>query len=75
MRVIYYLKYTSSYNHLLSGKIKENATHTIKDTLKILECGVSSLRKEAAHLNSASLSTSMKLKVYDIHVINHKLLY
>ncbi|KAG1138244.1 hypothetical protein G6F37_000027 [Rhizopus arrhizus] len=52
-----------------SGQLKENTIHSIEDTLKILECGISSLRKEAAHYNDASLSTFMKLKVYGIHVI------
>ncbi|KAI9354169.1 hypothetical protein BD770DRAFT_325080 [Pilaira anomala] len=52
-----------------SGQLKENATHSIEDTLKILECGISSLRKEAAHYNDSSLSTFMKLKVYGVHVI------
>ncbi|KAK4515823.1 uncharacterized protein ATC70_010780 [Mucor velutinosus] len=52
-----------------SGQLKENTVHSIEDTLKILECGISSLRKEAAHYNGASLSTFMKLKVYGIHVI------
>lgn len=32
-----------------SGISKENATHSIEDTLKILECAVASLRKEATH--------------------------
>ncbi|CAO0793652.1 unnamed protein product [Mucor circinelloides] len=52
-----------------SGQLKENTTHSIEDTLKILECGISSLRKEAAHYNDASLSTFLKLKVYGVHVI------
>ncbi|KAF1796090.1 hypothetical protein FB192DRAFT_1425403 [Mucor lusitanicus] len=52
-----------------SGQLKENTAHSIEDTLKILECGISSLRKEAAHYNDASLSTFKKLKVYGVHVI------
>ncbi|KAI8992196.1 hypothetical protein BDF20DRAFT_811162 [Mycotypha africana] len=52
-----------------SGQLKENTTHSIEDTLKILECGISSLRKEASHYNDASLSTFMKLKVFGVHVI------
>ncbi|CAO3690740.1 unnamed protein product [Rhizopus stolonifer] len=52
-----------------SGQLKKNTTHSIEDTLKILECGISSLREEATHYNDASLSTFMELKVYGIHVI------
>ncbi|KAG1453231.1 hypothetical protein G6F46_011567 [Rhizopus delemar] len=52
-----------------SGQLKENTIHSIEDTLKILKCGMSLLRKEAAHYNDASLSTFMKLKFYGVHVI------
>ncbi|KAI8886706.1 hypothetical protein K501DRAFT_269483 [Backusella circina FSU 941] len=40
-----------------------------RDTLKILESGISPLRKEATRYNDASLSTFLKLKVYGVHVI------
>ncbi|KAG1046841.1 hypothetical protein G6F43_010690 [Rhizopus delemar] len=52
-----------------SGQLKENTIHSIEDTLKILKCGMSLLRKEVAHYNGASLSTFMKLKLYGVHVI------
>ncbi|KAI7884728.1 uncharacterized protein EV154DRAFT_427889, partial [Mucor mucedo] len=52
-----------------SGQFKENVAHSIEDTLKILECGIASLRKEAAHYNDASLSTFKSLKVYGVQVI------
>jgi hypothetical protein len=52
-----------------SGRLKEHTTHTIEDSLKILECGVAALKKETIHYKNASLETFKKLKVYSVHVI------
>ncbi|KAI8970145.1 hypothetical protein BDF20DRAFT_889586 [Mycotypha africana] len=52
-----------------SGAIKENTSHTIEDSLKILECSVSALKKEVAHYKNASLKTFKRLKVYSLQVI------
>ncbi|KAI9331643.1 hypothetical protein BD770DRAFT_416449 [Pilaira anomala] len=58
-----------------SGQFKENTKHSIEDTLKILECGISSSRKEAAHSNDASLSKFLKLNVYGVHVIKSQVTF
>ncbi|KAG2193551.1 hypothetical protein INT47_010329 [Mucor saturninus] len=70
------LQTSSTYNNMeliiveaSSGQLKEHITHSIEDTLKILECGISSLRKEAAYYNDAFLSKFMSLEVYRVHVI------
>ncbi|KAG0938528.1 hypothetical protein G6F30_007717 [Rhizopus arrhizus] len=55
-----------------SGAIKENTAHTIEDSLKILECSVSALRKEVAHYKNASLETFKKLKVYSLQAIKNQ---
>ncbi|CAO3672392.1 unnamed protein product [Rhizopus stolonifer] len=52
-----------------SGRLREHTTHTIEDSLKILECGVAALKKESIHFKNASLETFKKLKVYSFHVI------
>ncbi|KAG1136842.1 hypothetical protein G6F37_011750 [Rhizopus arrhizus] len=69
----YYIKRTVkrslNTNKLQYGAIKENTAHTIEDSLKILECSVSALRKEVAHYKNASLETFKKLKVYSLQVI------
>lgn len=36
-----------------SGSLKENITHMAEDSLKIIECSVSALRKEATHYKNA----------------------
>ncbi|GAA5801521.1 hypothetical protein HPULCUR_006969 [Helicostylum pulchrum] len=45
-----------------SGITKENTAHSIQDTIKILERGISSRRKEASHCQKASITTFKKLK-------------
>lgn len=52
-----------------SGAIKENTTHSIEDSLKIFECSVASLRKEASHYPHASLKSLKLLNVFSLHVI------
>ncbi|KAI7895280.1 uncharacterized protein EV154DRAFT_559695 [Mucor mucedo] len=52
-----------------SGRLKEHTTHTIEDSLKILECGVATLKKEAMHYKNASVSTFKRLKVFSVQVI------
>lgn len=55
--------------HFSSGQLKESMTHTIEDTLKLLECGVASLRKEMGRFKNASLETFHELKVYCVQII------
>ncbi|KAG1582668.1 hypothetical protein G6F48_009009 [Rhizopus delemar] len=52
-----------------SGRLKEHTSHTIEDSLKVLECGVAALKKEAIHYKNASLDTFKKLKVYSVQII------
>jgi hypothetical protein len=52
-----------------SGILKEHTTHTIEDSLKILECSMSALRKEASHYKNASKKTFEELKVFSVHVV------
>ncbi|KAI8641550.1 hypothetical protein BD408DRAFT_444246 [Parasitella parasitica] len=49
-----------------SGKLQENTVHTIEDCLKLLECGISSLRKEAILNKNSSIATFKKLKVFGL---------
>jgi hypothetical protein len=49
--------------------MKENMTHSIEDSLKLLECGVSALRKELTHYPNTSLATFRKLKVFSLQII------
>ncbi|KAI9015249.1 hypothetical protein CLU79DRAFT_765801 [Phycomyces nitens] len=51
-----------------SGVLKEHTTHTIEDSLKILECSMSALRKEASYYKNASTNTFKELKVFSVHV-------
>jgi hypothetical protein len=46
--------------------------HTIEDCLKLLECSVSSLRKEAVLNKNSSIATFKKLKVFTIQVIKNQ---
>ncbi|KAG0176617.1 hypothetical protein DFQ29_005883 [Apophysomyces sp. BC1021] len=55
-----------------SGKLKERTVHTIEDCLKLLECGVFSLRKEAILNKNSSIATFKKLKVFGIQVIKNQ---
>lgn len=52
-----------------SGAIQENTKHSIEDSLKILECSVASLHKEASHYPNASLETFKLLTVFSVHII------
>lgn len=54
---------------LNSGQPKERTVHTIEDCLKLLECGVSSLKKEAVRSKNTSIATFKKLKVFAIQMI------
>ncbi|KAI7850565.1 hypothetical protein BDC45DRAFT_546567 [Circinella umbellata] len=56
-----------------SGILKEHTTHTIEDSLKILECSVASLRREAANYKFSSLETFKKLNTYSIQIIKSKI--
>ncbi|KAI7850563.1 hypothetical protein BDC45DRAFT_446841, partial [Circinella umbellata] len=56
-----------------SGILKEHTTHTIEDSLKILECSVASLRREAANYKFSSLETFKKLNTYGIQIIKSKI--
>ncbi|KAI9485794.1 MAG: hypothetical protein EXX96DRAFT_645701 [Benjaminiella poitrasii] len=47
-----------------SGKLKENTGHSIDDSLKLLEYGVFSLRKEAILNKNSSIASFKKLKVF-----------
>lgn len=57
---------------LNSGKLEENTVHTIEDCLKLLECGVSSLRKEAVLNKNSSFSTFKKLKVFGVQTVKNQ---
>ncbi|KAI7905020.1 uncharacterized protein BX663DRAFT_484356 [Cokeromyces recurvatus] len=52
-----------------SGILKEHTTRTVEDSLKILECSMSALRKEASHYKNASKKTFEELKVFSVHVV------
>ncbi|KAI7890850.1 uncharacterized protein EV154DRAFT_543952 [Mucor mucedo] len=52
-----------------SGKIQESTVHTIEDCLKLLVCGISSLRKEAILNKNSSIATFKKLKVFGLKSI------
>ncbi|KAI8333602.1 hypothetical protein BC941DRAFT_473351 [Chlamydoabsidia padenii] len=55
-----------------SGILKERTAHTIEDCLKLLECSVKSLQKEAMLNKDASMKTFGKLKVFAIQVIKNQ---
>ncbi|KAI9274429.1 hypothetical protein BDA99DRAFT_426540, partial [Phascolomyces articulosus] len=55
-----------------SSMLKERTTHTIEDVMKILECSVSSLKKEAGNYKMVLLETFEKLNIYGIQVIRTK---
>ncbi|KAG2213421.1 hypothetical protein INT47_009095 [Mucor saturninus] len=55
-----------------SGKLQENTGHTIEDCLKLLECGISSLRKEAILNKNSSIATFKKLKVFGLQTIKNQ---
>ncbi|EIE76204.1 hypothetical protein RO3G_00908 [Rhizopus delemar RA 99-880] len=55
-----------------SGKLKENTVHSIEDSLKLLECCVFSLKKEAILNKNSSIATFKKLKVFGIQVIKNQ---
>ncbi|KAI8336617.1 hypothetical protein BC941DRAFT_353896 [Chlamydoabsidia padenii] len=55
-----------------SGMLKEHVTHTIEDCLKLLECSIKSLQKEATLNADASMNTFKKLKVFTIQVIKNQ---
>jgi hypothetical protein len=44
---------------LNSGKLKESTVHSIEDPLKLLECGVFSLKKEAILNKNSSIARFM----------------
>ncbi|KAG1438712.1 hypothetical protein G6F56_012548 [Rhizopus delemar] len=52
--------------------MKERIVHTIEDSLKLLECGVSSLKKEAVLNKNSSIATFKKLKVFAIQIIKNQ---
>lgn len=69
---------THEYNNLIihlffiniySGMIEEHTTHSLEDTMKILECNVAALREEACHYENASLETCDKLDAYGVQII------
>ncbi|KAI8075626.1 hypothetical protein BDF21DRAFT_69616 [Thamnidium elegans] len=55
-----------------SGKLQENTVHTIEDCLKLLEYGISSLRKEAILNKNSSIATFKKLKVFGLQTIKNQ---
>ncbi|KAI9254753.1 hypothetical protein EDC94DRAFT_678836 [Helicostylum pulchrum] len=54
-----------------SGKLQESTVHTIEDCLKLLESGISSLRKEAILNKNSSIATFKKLKVFGLQTIKN----
>lgn len=57
----------TGYKYL--GMIEERASHSIGDSLKILECNIAALRKELIHYENASLKLFKSLGAYGIQVI------
>ncbi|KAI8083448.1 hypothetical protein BDF21DRAFT_451068 [Thamnidium elegans] len=55
-----------------SGQLKERTMHTIEDCLKLLEYGVSSLKKEAILNKNSSIATFRKLKAFAIQIIKNQ---
>ena len=62
-----------AYIHECSGILKEHTTHSIEDSLKVLECSVASLRREAANYKFSSLETFKRLNTYGIQMIKSKI--
>ncbi|KAI8973815.1 hypothetical protein BDF20DRAFT_978379 [Mycotypha africana] len=54
---------------IYSGMLEEHTTHSLEDSLKILECNVASLRWQASHYENASLETFKKLGAYGLQII------
>ncbi|KAL9542023.1 hypothetical protein MBANPS3_008822 [Mucor bainieri] len=52
-----------------SGMMEEHTTHSLEDSVKILECNVAALREEATSYQNASLSTFKKLGAYGLQII------
>ncbi|KAG0778951.1 hypothetical protein G6F22_010924 [Rhizopus arrhizus] len=52
-----------------SGMVEEHTTHSLEDSVKILECNVAALREEACHYENASLETFRKLGAYGVQII------
>ncbi|KAG2207221.1 hypothetical protein INT47_012274 [Mucor saturninus] len=51
------------------GMAEEHTRYIIEDSMKILECNVASLRKEACHFENASLETFKKFSAYGVQII------
>ena len=49
--------------------VEEHITHSLEDSMKILECNVAALREEACHYENASLETFKKLSAYGIQIL------
>lgn len=49
--------------------IEEYTTHSLEDSVKILECNVAALREKARHYQNASLETFKKLGACSIQII------
>lgn len=55
--------------NIYSGMVEEHTTHSLEDSVKILECNVAALREEACHYENASLETFRKLGAYGVQII------
>ncbi|KAI7853072.1 hypothetical protein BDC45DRAFT_175519 [Circinella umbellata] len=55
-----------------SGMVEEHTTHSLEDSVKILECNVAALREEACHFENASLETFKKVGAYGVQIIETK---
>ncbi|CAO3638361.1 unnamed protein product [Mucor hiemalis] len=52
-----------------SGMVNEHTSHSIGDSLKILECNVAALKKELIHYENAALALFKSLGVYGVQII------
>ncbi|CEG66171.1 hypothetical protein RMATCC62417_02799 [Rhizopus microsporus] len=52
-----------------SGMVEEHTTHSLEDSVKILECNVAALREKTCHYENASLEMFKKIGAYGIQII------
>lgn len=55
--------------NIYSGMVEEHTTHSLEDSVKILECNVAALREKTCHYENASLETFKKIGAYGIQII------
>src|SRR6478735_1530956 len=54
--------------NIYSGMVEGHTTHSLQDSVKVLECNFASLREEACHYENASLEIFEKLGAYGVQI-------